>query len=296
MFGHAAHEWWDVQTASERTRQDYRALLNSRILPVLGDVPIVDMTKVRIQHCILGMPVAPATASKALFIVKSIFDHAVEAGLIPRNPAKTVKRLRTERKPLNVWTPDQVELFLDSFPPEELKWRTFAEILLLAGLRFGEAAALTPRQVTPHTIIVDQAWDERMRRIKSTKSGKARSVDMHPRLQRDLLAYVENTAMEKEALLFPGERRGRCVSNSWFSKKVWRPAIQRAGLPEIRPHDARHTFVTHLLEAGENPVYVKEQAGHFSAGFTLDVYGHRMASRRRAHNQPTNQVKAGDLG
>ncbi len=62
----------------------------------------------------------------------------------------------------------------------------------------------------------------------------------------------------------------------------------------IRPHDARHTFVAHLLEAGANPVYVKEQAGHHSAAFTLDYYGHLIPSRRRAHNLPTNTATSSD--
>jgi len=58
---------------------------------------------------------------------------------------------------------------------------------------------------------------------------------------------------------------------------------------QIRPYDARHTFVTHLLEAGANPVYVKQQAGHHSAAFTLDVYGRLIPSQKSAHNLPTNE-------
>jgi hypothetical protein len=88
LFGHVANEWWSMQTASERTRQDYRTLLNSQVLPALGDVSIIDVTKARVQQLILEMPVAPATANKALFMVKSILDHATEEGVIPRNPAR----------------------------------------------------------------------------------------------------------------------------------------------------------------------------------------------------------------
>ncbi len=93
--------------------------------------------------------------------------------------------------------------------------------------------------------------------------------------------------------LIKGER-GRVPSNSWFTTRIWRPAIKRATLPLIQPHDARHTFVAQLLEAGENPVYVKEQAGHHSAAFTLDYYGHLIPSRGRAHNLPTSTVESGD--
>jgi integrase len=162
--------------------------------------------------------------------------------------------------------------------------------------------------VSAETLVVDRAWDEYRNRVKPTKSNRARAVDLHPLLKRDLFAYLERTGMERDALLFPGERRGGCISKSWFRKRVGRPAIARADaklrrlhtrpneeqLPVIRPHDARHTFVAHLLEAGANPVYVKEQAGHHSAAFTLDVHGHLIPSQKRAYNLPTNHSTLGD--
>ena len=88
---------------------------------------------------------------------------------------------------------------------------------------------------------------------------------------------------------------------------MWLPAIARANaklreepakpnqeqLPIIRPHDARHTFVAHLLAGGANPVYIKEQAGRHGAAFTLDVYGHLIPSQKRAYNLPTNRSTLG---
>src|SRR6202022_1020505 len=103
--------------------------------------------------------------------------------------------------------------------------------------------------------------------------------DLHPQLKRDLLNYLERSSASRDDLMFPSIK-GRHLGGSWFTKKVWRPAIKRAQLPVIRVHDARHTYVAHLLESGENPVYVKEQAGHASAAFTLDRYGHLIPSRK----------------
>jgi integrase len=98
-------------------------------------------------------------------------------------------------------------------------------------------------------------------------------------LKRDLLTYIERTTLSRDDPMFPSIK-GRHLGGSWFTKKIWRPAIERAKLPVIRVHDARHTYVAHLLEGGENPVYVKEQAGHASAAFTLDRYGHLIPSRK----------------
>ncbi|HKV43831.1 MAG TPA: hypothetical protein VJT32_04035 [bacterium] len=45
---------------------------------------------------------------------------------------------------------------------------------------------------------------------------------------------------------------------------------------KIRPYDLRHTFASLLITAGKSPLYLARQMGHYSAGFTLDTYGHLM--------------------
>jgi integrase len=51
-------------------------------------------------------------------------------------------------------------------------------------------------------------------------------------------------------------------------------ALQRAGLPAIRLHDARHTFATWMREQGVSPKLVQTMLGHSSIRMTLDVYTH----------------------
>ena len=49
----------------------------------------------------------------------------------------------------------------------------------------------------------------------------------------------------------------------------------RAGIKRpIRWHDLRHQFVSPLIAAGKNPLYIAQQAGHADAGFSLKRYGH----------------------
>ena len=59
--------------------------------------------------------------------------------------------------------------------------------------------------------------------------------------------------------------------------------LDRAGLPEIRFHDLRHTFATLALQNGVDVKTVSGMLGHFSAGFTLDTYVHvTTAAQKRA--------------
>ena len=50
--------------------------------------------------------------------------------------------------------------------------------------------------------------------------------------------------------------------------------LKRAGLPQIRFHDMRHTFATVALQNGVDIKTVSGMLGHYSAGFTLDTYAH----------------------
>lgn len=58
-------------------------------------------------------------------------------------------------------------------------------------------------------------------------------------------------------------------------KRQWHQAQVDAKIKRpIRWHDLRHQFVSLLIAAGKSPKYIPEQAGHASAGFTFDRYGH----------------------
>jgi hypothetical protein len=59
-------------------------------------------------------------------------------------------------------------------------------------------------------------------------------------------------------------------------KRAWHSTIKATGVRKIRPYDLRHTFASLLITAGKNPLYIARQMGHYSAGFTLDTYGHLM--------------------
>lgn len=50
--------------------------------------------------------------------------------------------------------------------------------------------------------------------------------------------------------------------------------LQKAGLPNIRFHDLRHTFATHALTSGVDAKTLSGILGHTNASFTLDTYTH----------------------
>ena len=65
-------------------------------------------------------------------------------------------------------------------------------------------------------------------------------------------------------------------------KRHFKPLLRRAGLPDIRWHDLRHTYATLLLARGTHPTYVQKSLGHATINITLGTYSHWMPSMSRA--------------
>ena len=63
--------------------------------------------------------------------------------------------------------------------------------------------------------------------------------------------------------------------------RFFKPLLKRAGLPDVRWHDLRHTYATLLLARGTRPTYVQKSLGHASVQLTLDRYSHWMPSMGR---------------
>ena len=68
--------------------------------------------------------------------------------------------------------------------------------------------------------------------------------------------------------------RGTPIRRDNLHDKSWKPLLSRAGLPDIRFHDLRHTCATLLLTKGVHPKIVSEMLGHASIAITLDTYTH----------------------
>ena len=67
---------------------------------------------------------------------------------------------------------------------------------------------------------------------------------------------------------------GTPLNPSHLTSRSFKPLLKRAGLPNIRFHDLRHTCATLLLSKGVHPKFVQELLGHATIAITLDTYSH----------------------
>jgi len=143
-----------------------------------------------------------------------------------------------------------------------LKHRAILMTIYSAGLRLSEAAHLRVRDIDSQRMLI---------RVDQGKGNK----DRYTLLARGTLAILREywKACRPVDWLFPGHRKDRPVDVSTI-QKVFKRACEQAGIRKpASVHTLRHSFATHLLEAGTDLYSIQKLLGHTS-GQTTAVYLH----------------------
>ncbi|MEZ4241306.1 MAG: tyrosine-type recombinase/integrase [Myxococcota bacterium] len=143
-------------------------------------------------------------------------------------------------------------------PALSVRDRAALELLYGAGLRVGELCALDRRDVD----LTDGGWV----RVRRGKGGKERRVPMGAAAVDAVGALLHAVDGAPEDPLFRNARNRR-ISDRTVRRVVER-AGQAVGASGLHPHALRHSFATHLLDAGADLRGIQELLGHASLSTT----------------------------
>jgi integrase len=210
------------------------------------------------------------TVQVARKLVGRVLGLAVADGIIPSNPAAFAPPPRSTRRDLHVLSPAEVHAIAQNIDPS---YRAMVMTMAYCGLRFGEAAALRRDDVDFHSgrIRVARALSEVRGHITEgpTKTGKVRMVTM-PRIVVEVLE--EHLGRHPGEIVFTAPDGGWIRRTNW-RRRAWTPALEKAGLGGVRPHDLRHFGAAVAIAAGAHPKAIMERLGHSSITTTLNIYG-----------------------
>jgi integrase len=279
------------------TYQQYKDFVRLYIQPRLGECRFKDLTPERIQafyNELRAREIGKRTIQITHTVLRSALDQAVIQGLIHHNPADKTQRPKLKRREMDYWDESQVSQFLASIRGKRNE-HLYA-LTIAAGLRLGEVTALkwgdidwTPGQESikiQRAIVWKTGGGFLMDAPKTTYGLRSIEIgaDMVRRLrqQLELVEALRAAAGEKwqeNSLVFPS-RVGTPQTRALIDKEFAR-YNESAGLPDIRYHDLRHTFVALMLNLGVDIYKISRMLGHATAGFTLTRYGHLIPDRER---------------
>jgi len=283
---------------SPSTFELYRLNLRKHVLPRLGDRTLSSLRTQDVDGLIAGLEAdgkAPGTVRNVVVPLRKLLGDAVRQGLLVVNPAARADLPPAQDfagKEMPPQHTDAIRKALVELAPVDslgsarnLLYVHFFDVALGTGLRLGELRALQWRDVDRERrlIRVERAFSRRELKRPKTEAG-SRSVPLFPSVRS---AFTETAARAlalgryaPEELVF-ATFRGTPLHESNFNRRVWRPALERAGLAQVgyRFHDLRHTCVSRLVAAGADVKLVQAVAGHSSPMITLSRYSHLLDAR-----------------
>ena len=191
-------------------------------------------------------------------VINSIkFYYEVVLGM--PNRFYEVERPRKEHKLPTVISKEDVLALIEQ--TNNIKHRCIVELLYGSGLRRNELLSLKIEDIDSKRMLV---------RVKQAKGNKDRITLLSQNALQDLPSYYK-TWKPKE-YLFEGQKGGKYSGQSVV--KVVKTAAHKAKIRiTVTPHMLRHSFATHLLEAGVDLRQIQVLLGHQSSK-TTEIYTH----------------------
>jgi len=257
-------------TVRERTWKRSEEVVRLHIVPALGKTRLDRLSALQLQALYrskLGSGLSARTVRMVHTTAHKALKQAVRWSLIPRNVAEAVDPPReraTEIRPLDE---GQVKGLLRAVRGE--RFEALYVLAVTTGMRSGELLGLRWEDVDLQAGTVQVRRTVFNGRVEAPKTAKARR---NIKLNRASIAALCQHPRTGEWVFCNGVGGPLSVHN--LHNRSWKPLLKKAGLPDMRFHDLRHTAATLLLTKGVHPKVVQEMLGHSSISITLDTYSH----------------------
>jgi len=279
FFQHLRYE----RRVSEHTLRNYASDLEQfcvylRAIEKREDVSVKEIDHLTIREWMSSLVEAKkkkSSIARKLASLRTFFQFLVREGFLEANPARLVTTPRVERKLPNHLSMEDAVRFIES-PDENTdlgkRDRAILEFLYATGMRVSELVNLDLRDID---------FRERFVRVMG-KRRKERAIPFHDSALQALLHYLETTrkvflqncpeSERDDKALFLNYQGTRITTRS-VGRMVDKYIKQCANIHNISPHSLRHTFATHLLDAGADLRDIQELLGHARLT-TTQIYTH----------------------
>lgn len=196
--------------------------------------------------------IQPASISRRLSAARSFFRFLVRKGIVEVSPADDLTLPKLPKKLPRFLIQEEATSLMDvgGESRNEKRDRAILELLYGTGIRVGELAGLTPKDID-----LEEGWV----RVRG-KGNKERLVPVGGKAREALIAYLSLRGSEPGKLFELTERTVQRI--------VRRKSLEAGIVKRTTPHTLRHSFATHLLEEGADLRGIQELLGHSSLSTT----------------------------
>lgn len=291
------------------TFRRYREYVRLHLTPTIGRVALARLTPQQVQRLYadrLAFGLSHTTVGHMHAVLHHALSQAARWGLVTRNVAGLVSRPRAEHHEMMALSPDKARALLEAAQGD--RFEALYVLALSTGMRQGELLALKWPDVdldarrlavrstlrrTDNGFVFNEPKTARSRRQVSLTMTAVAALKRHRTQQ--LEERLRQPYWQDANLVFATEV-GTPVEATNLIRRSFRPLLLRAGLPQIRFHDLRHTAATLLLGQGVHPKVASEMLGHSSISITLDLYSHVTPTMQQTAVDALDAVLGGTSG
>jgi integrase len=306
--GDWARQWLESYKSNSEynTIRMYNGVLNTYILPSIGDIPLKKLKLFHVQDMINGQLAAGhhTTARQILLTIKQILKTAIKNELIYKNVADDVEMPKKMKSKKRALTEEEIGYIYTA--DLNLKQSAFLKTLLYTGMRKGEILALQKddidfqkRTVHVSKAVIIKVNQAEIKDIPKSEAGD-RILPIVDALYPTLQSYV---SQQKSPIVFPSAS-GTLMSDTSY-RRFWSQILKALNLAaggnakqtalasDITAHIFRHTYITMLYYAGVGLKAAQYLAGHASIQMTMNVYTQLEMERDTSSLPALNQYFSG---
>lgn len=221
------------------------------------------------------------TVSRHLSAIRGLYKYLLRFEVIERDPSAVIKLPKKGSYLPETLTVDEAELFLSGFDlsqPLDVRNRAIFELLYSTGIRVTELVNLDVEHVQSGLEFIRVFGKGRKERIVPVGEYALKAITLYLKESRPQLAK------EGEVALFVNNNGNRLTQRGvqyLVNRHMHKVSLRK----DISPHTLRHSFATHLLDAGADLRAVQELLGHASLSST-QIYTKVSQSRLKSvYNQ-----------
>ena len=226
-----------------------------------------------------GKPLAPKTIRHHYATLANIFSFAVKQEIITKNPMEKVDCPKTPRKKVDAFTEEQARTFFGYLDECPMDFRCMLNLLITTGMRRGELMGLQWGDIDfdDYVISVNRnvTYTPDSGIVVSTPKTECsvRQIPVMPSVAAVLMEYRNGAGdWKKNDFLFPKDGNPALARDPNSITRRVKRFMKLHDLPDMSPHDLRHSCATLLLSNGADIKSVQEILGHSNASTTLNFY------------------------
>ena len=266
----------------------FHSYLLKIIIPYFAEMKLKAITDKEIENFLFYLkntyrtkqnkPLAAKTIKHHYATLNLIFEYAVKLDYIEKNPLAKVDTPKLVKHKVNALTKAETQVFIQEIDKLPIMQRTMYSLLLTTGIRRGECFGLQWQDIDFLNKLIRIERNVTYTALKGIVIGEPktntgiREIPLTDSVLELLKTYKKGEQAAANAFIFHAETSPFAPHNPDYATKHLKKFMKRINLPDMSPHDLRHTCASLLLQSGADIKSVQDILGHADASTTLNFY------------------------